>query len=161
MLFCSTLLLHLNLLKYWWSMTHSLPRHGRFWYLTETMTKSQCSTQQTLLKSDVKNKDISNILVKMKEKTCTFSEHFDQIFNLKRKILLFINPNRFTWSLFCPWHDFVSFITHRWSYLPFPSTSRFGHMGTPNNPDHQKISEIEICLSYKGCDEMIKMRWTV
>ena len=53
-------------------MTHSLPRHGRFLYLTETMTKSHCSTQQTLLKSDVKNKDISNILVKMKEKTCTF-----------------------------------------------------------------------------------------
>ena len=24
-----------------------------------------------------------------------------------------INPNRFTWSLFCPWHDFVIFITHR------------------------------------------------
>ena len=57
---------------YWWSITHSLPRHGRFLYLTETMTKSHCSTQQTLLKSDVKNKDISNILVKMKEKTCTF-----------------------------------------------------------------------------------------
>ena len=36
------------------------------------MTKSHCSTQQTLLKSDVKNKDVSNILVKMKEKTCTF-----------------------------------------------------------------------------------------
>ena len=49
------------------------------------MTKSQCSTQQTLLKSDVKNEDISNILVKMKEKTCIFSEHVDQFFNFKRK----------------------------------------------------------------------------
>ena len=33
---CSTLLLGLNLLKYWWFITHSLPRHGWFLYLTET-----------------------------------------------------------------------------------------------------------------------------
>ena len=90
-------------------MTHSLPRHGRFWYLTETMTKSQCSTQQTLLKSDVKNKDISNILVKMKEKTCTFSEHFDQIFNFKRWILLFNEFLMFWGFQNCPWCDFYHF----------------------------------------------------
>ena len=34
----------------------------------------------------------------------------------------------------------------------------FGHIGTPYSPDHQNISEIETCLSYEGCDEMIKMR---
>ena len=28
----------------------------------------------------------------------------------------------------------------------------------PYNPDNPKISKIETCLSYKGCDEMIKMR---
>ena len=109
-LFFSTLLWDLNLLKYWWSITHSLPRHGRFWYLKETITKSQCCTQQTLLKSDVKNEDTCNIwqyLVKMKEKL-----HFvDKIFNFKRKILLFNEFLMFWGFENCPWCDFY----HVWS----------------------------------------------
>ena len=42
----------------------------------------------------------------MKEKTCTFSEHFDQIFNLKRKILLFNEFLMFWGFQNCPWCDF-------------------------------------------------------
>ena len=33
-------------------------------------------------------------------------------------------------DIFGTWHDFVSLIVQRWSHLPFPSPSRFGHMGT-------------------------------
>ena len=53
----------LNLFKYWWSLTHSLPRHGRFWYLKEILIKSQYSAQQSHPKSDVKIKNISNSMI--------------------------------------------------------------------------------------------------
>ena len=59
----SPLLLGLNLFKYWWSLTHSLPRHGRFWYLKEILIKSQYSAQQSHPKSDVKIKNISNSMI--------------------------------------------------------------------------------------------------
>ena len=84
-LFCSTLLLDLNLPKYWWSITHSLPRHGQYWYLTETLTKNQCSAQQTLLKSDVKNEHISNIWSKWKKKLALFQSILIKSYNLKSK----------------------------------------------------------------------------
>ena len=45
------------------------------------------------------------------------------------------NPNPVTWSLFGTWHDFVSLIVQRWSYLRFPSPSSFGHMCILYNPD--------------------------
>ena len=59
-------------------------------------------------------------------------------------------------AVFGTWHDFVSLITQKWSYLPFPTPSRFGHMCILYNPDPKKISKFVKCLSYKGCDEMIK-----
>ena len=58
---CSTLLLDLNLLKYWWPITHSLPRHGRFWYLKETLIKSQCSAPQSHLKVRCQNQEYFNL----------------------------------------------------------------------------------------------------
>ena len=51
----------LNLLKYWWLITHSLPRHGRFCYLTETLIKSQCSAQQSQLKVKCQNQEYFNL----------------------------------------------------------------------------------------------------
>ena len=60
-LFFSTLLLDLNLLKYWWLITHSLPRHGRFCYLTETLIKSQCSAQQSHPKVRCQNQEYFNL----------------------------------------------------------------------------------------------------
>ena len=51
----------LNLIKYCSSMTLSLPRHGRFSYLTETFMKSQYDALQGHPKSEVKIKDMHNI----------------------------------------------------------------------------------------------------
>ena len=68
-----------------------------------------------------------------------------------------LNPNWlvYLWTFLC-FHDFVSFITQRLSFSPFPSVSRLGHMTTPYIPDPKKILKFEKCLSYKGCDKMIE-----
>ena len=51
------LLLH----KYWWPMTHSLPRHGRFLYLKETLKFSQHCVLHGHLKWEVNFWDFVNI----------------------------------------------------------------------------------------------------
>ena len=57
----------------------------------------------------------------MKEKNCTFSEHFHQIFNLKRKILLFIKFLMFWGFQNCPWCDFIMSGSHLIWFLSFVS----------------------------------------
>ena len=47
--------------KYWWPMTHSLPRHGRFLYLTETLKFSQYCGLQGHPKWEVNFRDFVNI----------------------------------------------------------------------------------------------------
>ena len=51
----------LDFMKYWWSMTLLLPRHGQFSYLTETFIRSQYYGIQNQSHSEVKMKDIENI----------------------------------------------------------------------------------------------------
>ena len=52
---------------------------------------------------------------------CTFSEHFHQIFNLKRKILLFIKFLMFWGFQNCPWCDFIMSGSHLIWFLSFVS----------------------------------------
>ena len=47
--------------NYWWPMTHFLPRHGRFMYLTETLMLSPYYGQQGHSEWEVKIEYIGNI----------------------------------------------------------------------------------------------------
>ena len=51
----------LDVLKYSYQMVHSLARHGRFDYLTETFRLSQCDALQSHPNSEVKIKHMHNI----------------------------------------------------------------------------------------------------
>ena len=66
-------------------MTHSLPRHGRFLYLTETLIKSKYSAQQSHPKSDVKNEDISNNWLKIEGTNLHFHNMFVKSLILRKK----------------------------------------------------------------------------
>ena len=66
-------------------MTHSLPRHGRFLYLTETLMESKYSAQQSHPKSDVKNEDISNNWLKIEGTNLHFHNMFVKSLILRKK----------------------------------------------------------------------------
>ena len=108
--FCSSLLFGLNLLKCWWSMTHSLLRHGRFWYLKETLIKSQYGGQQSHCQSDVKIEDFSNILLKLMKKLHVF-KNFGENFCFIEKDIVFNEFPMFWWFQNCTWCGFY----HIWN----------------------------------------------
>ena len=74
-------------------MTHSLPRHGRFLYLTENLIKSKYSAQQSHPKSDAKNKDIINTWLKLERKNLHFHNMLVKSLILRKKILWFMNSS--------------------------------------------------------------------
>ena len=59
--FCRSLFQGLLVHKYWWPMTHFLPRHGRFCTWMKLWSKVKTEPNQMTLQSDVKIKNISKL----------------------------------------------------------------------------------------------------
>ena len=88
---------------------------------------------------------------------------YPKVFSCDSDLTLILYPGAF----FGTWHDFVSLIMQRWSYLQFQSPSRFGHKSTLYNPEPKKfqnfksvwVTEVVMKWSKRGDWIRVKFPW--